>query len=312
MPAPIYIGIDAGGSKTELQAEAGNSTFRQIGDGVNFQRDGAARSTDVFSLLIAEAFEALEHDGTGSICLGVAGTGRLEDRLSLAEHLRQRFGASLGSYVFTVEHDAHIALEAAFEGESGMLVIAGTGSIVLARTTANALERAGGWGPRVGDDGSGTAIGMAGLSAVAASFDGGEPTTLSTYLATELGITSPEGLIHTVYTDTWTVQALAPLVVAAAEEGDSVCERILTTQADALSQRARWLVARAHDITPRVALMGGIASEAHYGACLTEALRRHLPGWQVVHPSCRPVDGALSLARKLGPENRDQEIDSGG
>lgn len=312
MLPPIYIGIDAGGSATELRAEAGGQALRRTGDGVNFQRDGAARSTDVLSRLIAEALALLDHDGTGSICLGVAGAGRSDDRRRLAEHVRRRFGAPLDGYLLAVEHDARVALEAAFEGESGVLVIAGTGSVVLARTTAGTLERAGGWGPRIGDDGSGTAIGTAGLSVVAASFDGGPPTALCDPLGARFGIASPEDLIRAVYADGWAVQALAPLVVAAAESGDEVSARILKAQASALAQRAGWLVERAGEIAPRIALMGGLASEAHYRTCLADALHRRLPGWEAALPSRRPMDGALALARKIAAERRDQEIDSGG
>jgi glucosamine kinase len=312
MLPPIYIGIDAGGSKTDVLARAGERLLRRTGDGVNLKRDGIRRSTAVLTRLISEALDGLEHDGSGSICLGAAGAGRSEDRSGLIEHLREQMGARLDPYVLTVEHDARIALESAFGGESGMIVVVGTGSVLLARTEAGALERAGGWGARVGDDGSGTAIGTAGLRAVADAFDGGPPTTLCNRLAEQFGIDAPAALIRLVYTDEWNVQTLAPLVVSEAETGDWACTRVLKTQANALAQRAGWLATRADDIAPRVALMGGLAGETYYRACLEEALQRHLPGWQVVLPSCRPVHGALALARQRAVEATGQEIDSGG
>lgn len=311
MLPPIYIGVDAGGSKTEVLARAGERVLRRMGDGINLQRDGLHRSTETLSQLISNMLDDLEHDGTGSICLGVAGAGRVEDRNLLLERLREQVGARLDSYVLTVEHDAHIALESAFESASGMIVIVGTGSVLLARTETGRLERAGGWGARIGDDGSGTAIGTAGLRAVADAFDGGAPTSLSDRLAEQFEIDSPEVLIRAVYSDAWKSQTLAPVVVEEAEAGDWISTRILKAQANTLAQRAAWLVTRADAISPRVALMGGLAGETYYRVCLEEALHRHLPGWQIVYPSRRPVHGALALAQRAA-KVAGQEIDSGG
>lgn len=315
MPPPVFIGLDVGGSKTALLAYAGQETLERTGAGVNVQRDGVEGSAAALAPLIAEALAALDHDGTGGICLGAAGAGRHEDQQALAALLRRRIGSALGACTLTVEHDACVALEAAFEGESGLIVIAGTGSVVLARTEAGTLERTGGWGPRIGDEGSGVAIGAAGLAAVAAAFDGGEPTVLRDRLAAAYGITTPEDLIHAVYRTDWTMQDVAPLVVAAAEAGDWASTRILKTQANALAQRAGWLLTRAAEpITPRLALMGGLVEEAYYRQSLADALQRHLPRWEVVRPSRRPVEGALALAEKLAAAaaETNQEIDSGG
>jgi N-acetylglucosamine kinase-like BadF-type ATPase len=311
MPAPLFIGLDVGGTKTALVARTGDTTHERAGEGTNLQRDGLQRSADVLAALVTDVLAAVEHDG-GSICLGVAGAGRPADRAALAEAIRERASLSPSTYLLAVEHDAHIALEAAFEGESGLIVIAGTGSVVLARTEEGTMERAGGWGPRIGDEGSGMAVGSAGLGAVATAFDGGEPTVLRDRLAETYGITTPDDLIHAVYAEGWTMQDVAPLVVAAAEAGDWACTRILKNQANALAQRAGWLVTRtAEPITPRVALLGGLIEEAYYRTCLTEALQRHLPRWEVGRPSRRPVEGALALAEQHAAA-ASQEIESGG
>lgn len=299
MSTPFYIGIDAGGSKTEVLARAGESSANCVGPGTNLQRDGVERSADVLATLIAETLGSLKHDGIGSICAGVAGAGRTAEQADLAAHLRDRLGAPLAACSLAIEHDALIALDAAFALESGMIVIVGTGSAVLARTEAGTLLRAGGWGPRIGDEGSGTALGAAALGAVAADFDGGEPTVLRRHLAEQHGLETPDDLIRKVYAEGWKLQELAPLVVATAEAGDWACTRVLKTQANALAQRAGWLVTRAAEpITPRIALLGGLTEQVYYRTCLSEALLRYLPRWDVVRPSHRPVEGALARAQR--------------
>ncbi len=62
--------------------------------------------------------------------------------------------------------DVEIALEAAFPGRAGVLVMAGTGSNVVGRTSAGELISAGGWGPALADQGSGHLIGLESLRAI--------------------------------------------------------------------------------------------------------------------------------------------------
>jgi N-acetylglucosamine kinase-like BadF-type ATPase len=58
-----------------------------------------------------------------------------------------------------VETDAFIAYMGAIGIQPGVLLIAGTGSIVIARNAAGQMCRTGGWGPVFGDEGGGFWIG---------------------------------------------------------------------------------------------------------------------------------------------------------
>ena len=59
--------------------------------------------------------------------------------------------------------DVELAHAAAFGGGPGLLVVAGTGSIAVARDRRGRWRRAGGWGQLLGDEGSGFWIGRAAL-----------------------------------------------------------------------------------------------------------------------------------------------------
>jgi N-acetylglucosamine kinase-like BadF-type ATPase len=59
--------------------------------------------------------------------------------------------------------DVELAHAAAFGGGPGILVVAGTGSIAVARDRKGRWRRAGGWGQLLGDEGSGFWIGRAAL-----------------------------------------------------------------------------------------------------------------------------------------------------
>ena len=60
--------------------------------------------------------------------------------------------------------DLELAHVAAFRGGPGVLLIAGSGSAALGRDRRGRLRRAGGWGPLIGDEGSGFWIGKEALA----------------------------------------------------------------------------------------------------------------------------------------------------
>src|SRR6476660_7665456 len=70
-----------------------------------------------------------------------------------------------------IESDAFIASIAAIGVDPGILLIAGTGSIVIGRDKDRAMFRIGGWGPHFGDEGSGFWIGREAVRAALRSID---------------------------------------------------------------------------------------------------------------------------------------------
>lgn len=299
MPDPLYIGLDAGASKTELllAADQHDELLTLKGPSANLQRLGLDAAAHVLADLVGQALSRYPDAPVGAVCAGAAGAGRTRDQEALVAAIRAELGARTPPHVVVV-HDAHIAIEAAFEGDSGIMVIAGTGSVALARTTAGHFERVGGWGYLLGDEGSGHAVGLAGLRAVAAAHDGGPATCLQEMLAQRYGITPPDELIHAVYQGGWPVQHMAPLVVEAAREGDAVALHILREQTRLLARQVHWLARRCTDLKPQVALLGGLTNEPYYHDTLREALQEALPGWTIQRPLHRPVIGAWRLARQ--------------
>jgi N-acetylglucosamine kinase-like BadF-type ATPase len=73
--------------------------------------------------------------------------------------------------------DGAIALDAAFGEGQGILIMSGTGSGACARGSKG-VERVGGWGPIIGDEGSAYAIGLEALRAIVRGEDGRGPKTV--------------------------------------------------------------------------------------------------------------------------------------
>jgi N-acetylglucosamine kinase-like BadF-type ATPase len=296
------FGIDAGGSKTLLRGErvGGDERVERQGPGANPNRVGLETASDVLVRLVGDALTDRTSTGAGriSVCAGVSGAGRAEEQAALAEAIRGALDGPGRTVQVEVVHDALIALDAAYDRDSGLIVIAGTGSVALARTVDGTLLRVGGWGHLLGDPGSGYALGQGGLRAAAAAFDGGDDTSIRGRLREQLGIDTREQLIHAVYQEDLSMQSVAPLVVDAADQGDVVATRILTDETEGLAEQVGWLVRRADPIAPRITLLGGLVRNDRYKQGLRQSLRDHFPDWSVRQLQTEPVTGALRRARR--------------
>lgn len=299
----IYIGIDAGGSKTELLAshEQDKEELNLFGSSGNPARVGFDGSIYVLSELILQAMNRLGDRPIASVCAGIAGAGRTREQQRIEDGIRAELGDRAPAKLH-ISHDGEIALEAAFEGESGIILISGTGSVALARTEDGSFLRAGGWGYLIGDEGSGYIVGSMGLRALAHAFDGGPETALVDLLADSRQVSTAEDLIALVYEEKVPLQKFAPLVIQAARDGDDVAGQIIADQTRRLAKQVRWLKSRCSAIEPQVALLGGLVNESYFRNALKEALLVELPGWRVIRPRNRPVVGAWRMARALATE----------
>jgi N-acetylglucosamine kinase-like BadF-type ATPase len=147
-----------------------------------------------------------------------------------------------------VVNDALIALEAGVGDAPGIVMIAGTGSIVYGRNARWEAVRAGGWGYLLGDEGSGYWMGRLALRAVVREADRrGRPTTLTPRVLDHFHARRPSDLIHEVYAQALrptTIAALATHVQTSAAEGDAVALSIVENGAQALVSAAEAVASR--------------------------------------------------------------------
>jgi N-acetylglucosamine kinase-like BadF-type ATPase len=118
------------------------------------------------------------------VCAGFAGAGRPDSVAFYKEVLQSLLpGAQI-----IIESDAFIASIGAIGIDPGVLLIAGTGSIVIGRDKERTMFRVGGWGPHFGDEGSGFWIGREAVRAALRSIDAQAPTELTERVAAKLGV----------------------------------------------------------------------------------------------------------------------------
>jgi N-acetylglucosamine kinase-like BadF-type ATPase len=300
----VLLGIDCGGSHTAVVVgnRAGHVLARAEGPGSAMRPGGAERTAAVILEVArrATAQASLTLPAMAAL-IGAAGAGRVPEQEALASAVKSAGAAER----VAVRSDVEIALAAAFGNGPGVLVNAGTGSIAYARVADGRLFRAGGHGWQLGDEGGGYWLGRRALSAAARAQDGlGESSTLLERLLVALGLQTFDDLIR------WTsmatpaqVAALAPHVLNAAREGETVAQRIVLEGAAELSQLVQALSRHfggADDI--RIATAGGLLRPA---SPLLTALRTRLAAevprarFADVGGSVDAPVGALRLAAEL-------------
>jgi N-acetylglucosamine kinase-like BadF-type ATPase len=250
------FGIDGGGTKTECvlldehdrvvaTGRAGPSNPVRVG----FEQAVAAlrESSDV-ALRQAD----IPRDFVVSLCAGLAGVG---DPAS-AQRIYDLAINVFPGIQLNICTDLDIAL-AAIGGGPAILLIAGTGSAAVGRAADGRVERAGGHGWRVGDQGSANDVGKNAVNAARRHRENtGEESTLGVQLLSELRISTwnelrPEKVAMgapSTATDSETADTvgvypvLFPIVAKSADAGDPVARAILKDAAHHLAELISHLV----------------------------------------------------------------------
>jgi glucosamine kinase len=163
-----FLAIDAGGTKTVgVLADETRVLARAMCGSVKLMRVGEAEATARLLGLLRElsGVAGVELKEVSRSCVGMAGLSIPAVR----EWAEKTLGGVVGGEL-ELCGDEEIALDAAFRGGAGILVIAGTGSNIVGRVAVDesgdeetvAKYWVGGWGPVLGDEGSGYWIGVEG------------------------------------------------------------------------------------------------------------------------------------------------------
>ncbi|WP_115786996.1 N-acetylglucosamine kinase [Arthrobacter silvisoli] len=226
--------------------------------------------------------------GFGAAVAGVEASA--ESSSELAALLSRRFHVPAA-----VLSDATAAQLGAMQGAPGTVLIVGTGAVAFRFDDGGQLHRADGWGPLLGDRGSGRWIGQRGLEAVVQAFDGGPETSLSAaagaLVETPLLLPAWLGGSKNPYRS---MANFAPLVLHAAQAGDAVARRIVDEACTILAGT----VTRANGGHGRVAVLGGLASSVYFAGLLHNTLAS--AGMEMVEPLGDGMDGAALAATRRG------------
>lgn len=307
MTGPLYLGIDGGGTKTEFvcidsdgrvvaRALTGTTYHLQVG------LDGAAAA-------LAEGVSAVCRDlgiAPEAIAFAFFGLPAYGEDGVIDPQLAVACGRILRHDRYQCGNDMICGWAGSLACADGINLVAGTGSIGYGERRGTSA-RAGGWGEVFGDEGSAYWIAVQGLNTFTRMSDGRLPRgTLHARFAEALDladdldvcarIMGPRGMAR------GEIAALAPLVSAAAADGDGAAGAILERAAEELAliaQALRQSLGFPPEEAVALSWSGGILTgdetvRGHLRRLLAEA-----GGFRIVEPRHPPGYGAALYAAHL-------------
>lgn len=299
MSGRIAVGVDAGGTAT-VAALSRDGVFvasARGGPGNPSSLGAGAAAAAILGAIRAVAGEA----APDLLFVGAAGAGRREVRDALHASLLQ----ALPHTRVAVDDDLRVALRAGLAQGSGIVLVAGTGSVAYAEH-GDTRVRVGGAGYLLGDEGSAFAIGMAAIRLLARVYDGRAAGDETTALAAR-AIDAPDrdALLRAMYAaplDVARIAGLGPSILAFAGKGNRAATKIVQGAAQELGDLVRGVARQAglHESSPSVVFAGGLLRENSLLSYLLETrVLNELPGAAILRVRDEPALAALRFAETL-------------
>lgn len=298
-----YLGLDAGGTTTRCAVGDETRILAEARSGsIKHMRVGPTQAAENLRSVVAEALRkaGLRSDQIAASCVGIAGS-RIP---SVVAWVKQEL-ASLATGTIDICGDEVIALDDAFHGDAGVLIVAGTGSNAIARTISGHVVNAGGWGPALGDEGSGYWIGHAALAEACRAYDRGQPSMLLERIAAFWKVPGLGELVAQAnQTPAPDFSLLAPLVSECAEAGDEVATTTLLEAGRHLAEFALLAHRKARALdpeapTPAFSFTGSVVENIPMvREAMIDHLRQALPTAVIAQEAANPLLGALWRARQ--------------
>jgi glucosamine kinase len=304
----LFLAIDAGGTKTRcLLADESHVLGRASTGSVKLMRVGEPEASTRLRAMLQEVSltAGVNLRDITQTCIGLAGITIDAVREWAEREIRAAVGGNL-----LLAGDEEIALDGAFLGGPGILIIAGTGSNVLGRAADGAMYHAGGWGPALGDEGSGFWIAQEALRAGFWAKDRGIATVLLTEIGEFWGAKSLGEIVEMANARPGPdLPALAPIVVRCAEAGDELASAVLERAGVELAEQVALVALKMQESgrQPNIeaAYTGSVLEHiSPVRSSMVNALKTSSPGVKVVEGAVDSLEGALWRAREAGKSAR--------
>jgi N-acetylglucosamine kinase-like BadF-type ATPase len=298
------LGVDGGGTKTHAAIADRSGTL--LGTGTsgpsNWENVGLPEAAGAVHAAVREALGSAKASlgDVEAAVFGLAGLDWESDHPRL-DSIAESLGLS-GSWA--IVNDAFVALRAGANHPWGVVIVAGSGTVVAGRNPEGEEFRTLGLGAMFGDWGSASDIAEGGVRAVADAHTGlGPPTALSEILPARFDTSTPAEFLERISRPWRPIPELAPVILEAAQGGDAVARAVAERAGTALG-RAAGIVARrlGMDEAPvEFVLAGGVFRTTcrPLTTSLEREIRKSAPQALMLRLETPPVVGALLRALEL-------------
>ena len=300
----LVLAVDGGNSKTDvaLVAEDGGLLAAVHGPTSSHQAVGVDVGMERLASLVAEAHAqagagAPERADVGVYCL--AGADTPGDVRLLTARLATRGFARTD----LLRNDSFAALRAGTDRGWGVVVICGHGVNAAGVAPNGRTARLDALGEISGDWGGGTDVGWQGVAAAVRARDGRGPrTVLEQTVPAHFGLASPHALTMAMYdgrVQQRRIDELAPVVFAAAIDGDEAARAVVDRLADEVVAMAVAMLRRLHltRLDPEIVLGGGVfrTPDVAFRSRIQAGVQSIAPRATLVRADAPPVAGAALL-----------------
>ena len=240
MTKSYILAVDGGATKTALSLRTEDNTivFETTLTGSNYQAIGEQNVEKVFNeiLIQVKSYTATIHHAV----FAISGIDTPKD-LQIVKDLVYKSIETTNIHIehVTIENDVKATLFGITNGQEGALLIAGTGAVCYA-SNKQITALTGGWGHRVGDEGSGYWIGQQIARAIFRTEDGRltDKTILTKLVFKKFGIESIDQLANWLYAPDYTnarMASLSSVFDEAIKQQDNIAQLIAQEAAYELS-----------------------------------------------------------------------------
>ncbi len=228
------MGLEGGGTKT------GCAVLREDGTLLAYAEGGPANLNFVSEAEQRHAFQTALEGALASIDAPVLALGyTVAGTFANWQWVLERLGNPVA---VPVEESRMAFISTGAEVAHGVVVIAGTGSLVSVYQNDVHVRTVGGWGALLGDEGSAYEVAIVGLRSAVRAYDGRDPDTMLIEAVKEqFGIDDLRALIPLVYQNglrRHEIARFAQAVVRVAQAGDAIARQILKACATQLCEDA--------------------------------------------------------------------------
>lgn len=246
-----FLGIDGGGTKSRLII--GDEQLKTIsiekGDSINIFSVGVEKTFKALKQLIDSSLQKQNIDisQVKRICVAAAGLARKYETEEFENFFKQTY--PFLRVIFTT--DIMALMVGALKEQDGICLISGTGSVAMGQDNNKNIIRAGGFGWRLGDEGSASNISLEAVRRIIRSYEKRDlETSMMKPLLDFFKLNKVEDTVqffHNPHLDKASVAAAAFIVTEAARGGDPLALDILKKSAKELFK----LVLSVHNRLPQ-------------------------------------------------------------
>lgn len=290
----LITGIDGGGTKTECIVSDIEGNL--IGKGLAGPSNPRNQGLEVSAGNIVKSFRKAIGRRKGPVSVIFVALAALEEEYAGRTNLIKKEllkDKRILRNAITFVSDQNVAFRAGTDEPDGIVVIAGTGSVVRGWNSGKDVKVSG-WG-YLADEGSAFWVGRRAYQVIAKELDGrGERTVITKFS----GFSDIRELNQKIYQDpSLVVPKLSIAVNNAANQGDGIALAILEEGTNELLTGVATVVEKLGftNSFPLV-VSGGMFKSKTFKALFREKIQKHIPLARFVIPTKSPTFGSLKLA----------------